>query len=543
MVHSTKCLCHTIQLELDWILESTAGPSNVSDAGPSTSTAGDIFKDEMTTIVDTLVAIRSARPRTTSVKIHNVAEEPRRATPVPTVQSQDKAKGMMVEHEPTPKNPRKAHIQMDEELAQRMDADELLAERLQQKEREQFTIDEQARILVDLIAERKKFFVAQRAEQIRNKPSKTEQDVIDIYRLVKERYETTSPEGYDLLLWGDLKNLLEPSEEDKIWKNQQDYNLISWRLFNSCGVHVLLMDTGIAIHMMVENTYPLTQEMLSRMLNRRLEVDHESEMAFKLLSCMKKVIKGEFEKIKDIKVEYVSLTCDTPLEVFNNEVNRLSEMDDDLFTYEVEISNIPCDSKMDDDLEHEADDDMGYDPSDVAFTEGDDEVELTDEESSDDKDEVTEVFRIDTNLFNFETPMYKAFREFNYLLQIDPDLLTKDIEGFKTYEDYKDDWIYEWNKDVPWVDEKPWTYIGVWTKHTPVKHTCKPFNYKTGCSEWPTCNWMDDGYCNGGNLPKTYIIRNQLHYQDNERYKALEDSKLKDEALRNKAIMEGLIKR
>ncbi|GJY75940.1 hypothetical protein Tco_0481056 [Tanacetum coccineum] len=38
-----------------------------------------------------------------------------------------------------------------------------------------------------------------------------------------------------------------------------------------------------------------------------------------------------------------------------------------------------------------------------------------------------------------------------------PDVLTKDTEGFKTYEEYKDDWIYEWNKDVPWVHEKPWT--------------------------------------------------------------------------------------
>ncbi|GJV98655.1 hypothetical protein Tco_1553907, partial [Tanacetum coccineum] len=44
-------------------------------------------------------------------------------------------------------------------------------------------------------------------------------------------------------------------------------------------------------------------------------------------------------------------------------------MDDDLFTYEVEVAKILCDSKMDDDSEHEADDDMGYDPSDVAFTE------------------------------------------------------------------------------------------------------------------------------------------------------------------------------
>ncbi|GKC89211.1 hypothetical protein Tco_1149860 [Tanacetum coccineum] len=163
---------------------------------------------------------------------------------------------------------------------------------------------------------------------------------------------------------------------------------------------------------------------------------------------MTKVIKGEFVKIKDVKVKDVFLACDTSLEVFNNEVNRLSGMDDDLFTYEVEVANIPCNSKMDDDSEHETDEDIGYDL-------GDDEVELTDEKSSNDKDEVAEVFRIDTNLFNFETPMCEAFKEFNYLLQIDPDLLTKKIEGLNTYEDYKDDWIYEWNKDVPWVDEKP----------------------------------------------------------------------------------------
>ncbi|GKB19212.1 hypothetical protein Tco_0853135 [Tanacetum coccineum] len=51
----------------------------------------------------------------------------------------------------------------------------------------------------------------------------------------------------------------------------------------------------------------------------------------------------------------------------------MSGMDDDVFTYEVEVTNIPCDSNKDDDSEqrvsHEADDDMGYDPSDVAFTE------------------------------------------------------------------------------------------------------------------------------------------------------------------------------
>ncbi|GKC93482.1 hypothetical protein Tco_1158924 [Tanacetum coccineum] len=161
-------------------------------------------------------------------------------------------------------------------------------------------------------------------------------------------------------------------------------------------------------------------------------------------------------------------------------------MDNDLFTYEVEVANIPCNSKMDDDSELESDDDMGYDPSDVTFIEWlgsknfnyktmdqytmkalwiywireDDEVELTDEESSDNDDEIAEVFRNDTNIVDYETPLCSACNEFNYLLKVDPDLLIKDIMGFKTFEDYKDDWIYEWNKDVPWVDEKPWTDAG-----------------------------------------------------------------------------------
>ncbi|GJY08405.1 hypothetical protein Tco_0375459 [Tanacetum coccineum] len=109
------------------------------------------------------------------------------------------------------------------------------------------------------------------------------QDVLDLHRLVKARYMTSSPEGYDLMLWGDLKTLFEPDEEDEVWRNQQGYNLISWRLFDSCGIHILLMDNGIAIHMMIEKKYPLTQEMLSKMLSRKLEVDHESTMAYELL--------------------------------------------------------------------------------------------------------------------------------------------------------------------------------------------------------------------------------------------------------------------
>ncbi|GKE19085.1 hypothetical protein Tco_1426662 [Tanacetum coccineum] len=166
----------------------TAGPSNVSAAGPFTSIARDIFEDEMMTIADTLVVIRSTRPRTTSVVIRDVEEEPRRETPVLTVQSQDKGKSKIVKPEPTPKNPIKAQIQKDAEIAQRLfeedqaqfereqriareiaieqeakdaaliaEFDNVQAARLQEEEREQFFIDEQARFLVETITERKRY--------------------------------------------------------------------------------------------------------------------------------------------------------------------------------------------------------------------------------------------------------------------------------------------------------------------------------------------------------------------------------------------------
>nr|GEZ85089.1 hypothetical protein [Tanacetum cinerariifolium] len=362
------------------------GPST-SVVGPSTSTGENIFKDEITTMADTLMAIRRTRPRTASVVIHDVEEESRRATPPLIVQSQDKEQRFAREKAAEQETKDVALIEKMKDVQARIDADTLLAERLQQEEREQFTVDEQARMLVDLIAKRKRFFAIQRVKQMKNKPPtkpqlrnkmvtylkymevnaskqqaegskkrsrvdhdkesvKTQkleeddaekeklracldivlvddiaidveslatkylivdrkihtltehmiyyqiikangssknykiltkmcddfdrQDIMDLYRLVKERYATTSPEGYDLLIWGNLITLFEPSKEDVIWKAQQDYNLISWRLFDSCGVHVLLMDTGIAIDVLVERKYPLIQEMLSRMLNRRL---------------------------------------------------------------------------------------------------------------------------------------------------------------------------------------------------------------------------------------------------------------------------------
>ncbi|GKE53882.1 hypothetical protein Tco_1489038 [Tanacetum coccineum] len=113
------------------------------------------------------------------------------------------------------------------------------------------------------------------------------QDVMDLYRLVKKRYSASRPEGFDLMLWGDLHTLFEPDEEDEIWKNQHEYNLISWSLCDFCGIHILLMQNLIDIHMLTEKKYPLSQEMLSKMLSKKLEVDHESTQAYELLKFIR----------------------------------------------------------------------------------------------------------------------------------------------------------------------------------------------------------------------------------------------------------------
>ncbi|GKD98622.1 hypothetical protein Tco_1382519 [Tanacetum coccineum] len=86
-------------------------------------------------------------------------------------------------------------------------------------------------------------------------------DLEDLYKLVKAKYESTRRvEDFDLLLWGDLKTMFEQHVEDKIY-------------------------------MLVENKYPLTPSTLSMMLEKKLMIDYENEMAYQLLKFIMKRLK------------------------------------------------------------------------------------------------------------------------------------------------------------------------------------------------------------------------------------------------------------
>nr|GEV03738.1 hypothetical protein [Tanacetum cinerariifolium] len=87
------------------------------------------------------------------------------------------------------------------------------------------------------------------------------EDLEDLYMLVKARYGSTRPvENMDYLLWSDIKLMFEPHVEDKIY-------------------------------MLVEKKHPLTPPTLSMMLEKKLQIDYESEMAYHLCKLIKKQLK------------------------------------------------------------------------------------------------------------------------------------------------------------------------------------------------------------------------------------------------------------
>ncbi|GKF92051.1 hypothetical protein Tco_0278770, partial [Tanacetum coccineum] len=68
------------------------------------------------------------------------------------------------------------------------------------------------------------------------------EDLETLWKLIKSKYGLTRPvEDLDLILWEDLKTMFEPHVEYRVWKNQQDYRVLDWKLYDSCGVHSLRM--------------------------------------------------------------------------------------------------------------------------------------------------------------------------------------------------------------------------------------------------------------------------------------------------------------
>ncbi|GJU80586.1 reverse transcriptase domain-containing protein [Tanacetum coccineum] len=100
-----------------------------------------------------------------------------------------------------------------------------------------------------------------------------------VYQLVMDEYQNEMPEGFDRVLRGDLMVLFNSDDKDMFWSSQKDWKVVSWKLHSSSGVHTLVADTGLIIHMLVEKKYPLRKEVLKQMLKLKLESKEENTMA------------------------------------------------------------------------------------------------------------------------------------------------------------------------------------------------------------------------------------------------------------------------
>nr|GEY61162.1 ribonuclease H-like domain-containing protein [Tanacetum cinerariifolium] len=71
-------------------------------------------------------------------------------------------------------------------------------------------------------------------------------------------------------------------------RNQQDWKLLSWKLYKTCGVHTLMLDdSSVSINMFIEKRYPLTKEILKKMPSSRLEAETENTLALDLIKFIK----------------------------------------------------------------------------------------------------------------------------------------------------------------------------------------------------------------------------------------------------------------
>ncbi|GJT86001.1 hypothetical protein Tco_1067718 [Tanacetum coccineum] len=105
-----------------------------------------------------------------------------------------------------------------------------------------------------------------------------------IYR-ANNYYKHIPPTGLGLILLGDLTTIWETSatSDDDFWKNQEDWEIVRWRLNESSGVHTLELEDGTMIHMLTERRYPLSRELMIRMLDHGMEVEDESDIAITLI--------------------------------------------------------------------------------------------------------------------------------------------------------------------------------------------------------------------------------------------------------------------
>nr|GFA15989.1 hypothetical protein [Tanacetum cinerariifolium] len=115
------------------------------------------------------------------------------------------------------------------------------------------------------------------------------EDLESLWSVVKERFSTSKPNNFsdDYLLTTLRAMFGRPDGQDQVWKSKKSIHgqakVKSWRLLESCGVHIVSLTTTQLI-LLVVRRYLLLRFTLDQMLNVvRLRVEEQSEMSLELI--------------------------------------------------------------------------------------------------------------------------------------------------------------------------------------------------------------------------------------------------------------------
>ncbi|GJT65541.1 hypothetical protein Tco_1017021 [Tanacetum coccineum] len=132
-------------------------------------------------------------------------------------------------------------------------------------------------------------------------------EIMETKSFVSKLHKVSSPDGdylvvyranghfraFNYLIEIMMESSTEENDQGDFWNNQQEWEIVRWRLYEACGVCILELKDGTVIYMLVERRYPLSKELLQRMLDLGLEVEEESTAALHLVRFIKQQLNEE----------------------------------------------------------------------------------------------------------------------------------------------------------------------------------------------------------------------------------------------------------
>ncbi|GKC32674.1 hypothetical protein Tco_1039968, partial [Tanacetum coccineum] len=182
--------------------------------------------------------------------------------------------------------------------------DEELAKKVQEEEQARFNAEQEAQFKAEREQEKYDFETALKlqkqldergkvqpaGERLKRKVSKAREDKNKRQKMQDDPEKLTLKEYVEVisdLEEGDMTVMFEPDGNDEVWKNHQNQKLIEWKLYDSYGVHSLMLGE-VTIYMLVEKKYPLPRDTLTKMLQWKLHVNNNvTEMTYELLRFIK----------------------------------------------------------------------------------------------------------------------------------------------------------------------------------------------------------------------------------------------------------------